>query len=221
MTSPAWHVEHVTGDAASFHARLPEVSPAASRLAWVFDVAEPALALGSAQRAEAVDGRVAGALGVAVVQRRSGGGAVLMIPGEVVWVDFVLGAGDPLWDDDVARAMHWVGRAWSAALGSLGVVSSVHTGPLVRTPWSSAVCFAGVGSGEVTDHAGRKLVGVAQRRTRGWARFQTMCHLRWRPELVAALAAAPRPAPADLAPLVATVDATPADLTTALLAALP
>ncbi len=221
MTASAWHVEHIAGDAATFHARLPDGSSGASRLAWVFEVAGPALVLGSAQRADAVDARVADALGVSVVRRRSGGGAVLMMPGEVVWVDLVVGVGDPLWDDDVARSMHWVGQTWSAALASLDAQSTVHTGPLVRTPWSSAVCFAGLGSGEVTDPAGRKLVGVAQRRTRDWARFQTMCHVRWRPELVAALTAAPRPTPVELAPLVAAIDASPAAVSAALLAALP
>ena len=51
-----------------------------------------------------VDHRVAGALGVEVVRRRSGGGAVLLLPGEFVWLDLVIPAGDPLWLDDVGQA---------------------------------------------------------------------------------------------------------------------
>ena len=204
----AWWVSRSHGAAASFHGRTPNLDDGGPRQVWVFDVARPALALGSTQRASDVDARVAEALGIDVVQRRSGGGAVLMLPGEVVWIDLVIGRGDPLWDDDVGRSMHWVGLAWSAALAGLGVPSVVHTGALVASPWSRMVCFAGLGAGEVVDAAGRKLVGVAQRRTREWARFQTMCHIRWRPELVAALTAAPRPTALELAGMVGTVPLT-------------
>lgn len=217
----SWHIAHLRGEAATFHARTPDVSVGGPRQAWVFDVARPALALGSAQRDAAVDGRVAAALGIDLVHRRSGGGAVLMLPGEIVWVDLVIARDDARWDDDIGRSMHWVGHAWSAALASLGVGSSVHTGALVASRWSSAVCFAGLGAGEVVDPAGRKIVGVAQRRTRDWARFQTMCHLRWRPEIVAALAVPPRPTADELAPLVATVPADASAVVAALLAALP
>ena len=33
---------------------------------------------------------------------------VLLLPGEFVWLDLVIPAGDPLWHDDVGRAMVWV-----------------------------------------------------------------------------------------------------------------
>ena len=173
--------------------------------------------LGSAQPDDAVDRRIAAALGIDVVRRRSGGGAVLVVPTEIVWVDLVVTRDDPLWDDDVAGAMHWVGETWAAALGG-GVV---HRGPMIRIEWSGAVCFAGIGAGEVVDDRGAKLVGISQRRTRTWARFQTMAHLRWRPELVAALVAAPRPTAAALAPVAATADGAPGALVDALLNHLP
>ena len=166
---------------------------------WSLQPTGRALALGSSQGLDAVDMTVADALGVEVVRRRSGGGAVLIVPGEMVWLDVVIGSDDRLWDDDVGRAMHWVGSWWQQALASVGVDGDVHTAAMHRPAWSSEVCFAGVGPGEVFDPTGRKLVGVSQRRTRRWARFQTMCHLRWRPEVVAALVAAPRPTPAELA----------------------
>ena len=209
-------VEELTGRAGELHA----TDVPASRLVRRCDVDHPALALGSAQRADHVDRRVADALGLDVVKRRSGGGAVLMLPGEMVWVDVVIPAGDTRWRDDVGAAMWWVGEVWAEALASFGVAGTVHTGPLVRTPWSRQVCFSGVGPGEVIDPSGAKLVGIAARRTRRLARFQTMCHLVWRPELVSALVAGPRPAPAELAPAVATVPAAPDDLFVALVAAL-
>ncbi len=121
-----------------------------------------------------------------------------MLPGEFVWLDLVIPAADPLWMTDVARAMVWVGELWQRALADLGVTGEVHRNGLVTTEWSRHVCFAGVGTGELMD-GGSKLVGISQRRTREYARFQSMCHLRWRPELAAALVAAPRPAATTLA----------------------
>jgi hypothetical protein len=54
------------------------------------------------------------------------------------------------------------------------------------------VCFGGLGTGEVVDADGRKLVGISQRRTRAGARFQCMAHAIWEPErLVGLLALAP------------------------------
>ncbi len=42
------------------------------------------------------------------------------------------------------------------------------------------MCFAGMGPGEVAS-AGAKLVGLSQRRTREFARFQCTVHHRWQP----------------------------------------
>jgi lipoate-protein ligase A len=195
-----WIIEHSHGDAGAFHRRTPPPI----RAATFHTVDRSTLVLGSAQSDTTVDAVVARALGVDVVQRRSGGGAVLLVPDEFVWLDLVIPAADPLWVADVGRAMVWVGAMWAAALGSLGVRGSVHEGGLVSNEWSRQVCFAGVGTGEVM--AGRsKLIGISQRRTRESARFQTMCHIRWRPELVAALVSPPRPTASDLVAAVAPV----------------
>jgi lipoate---protein ligase len=89
----------------------------------------------------------------------------------------------------VGRAAWWVGEAWVAALAALGVADAVvHRGSLVRTVWSSKVCFAGLGPGEVTvGH--RKVVGISQRRTRAGVLFQCAVPLAWDPgPLLAALA---------------------------------
>jgi lipoate-protein ligase A len=43
------------------------------------------------------------------------------------------------------------------------------------------VCFGGVGTGEVVTDDGRKVVGLAQRRTRLGAWFHGACVLRWDP----------------------------------------
>lgn len=211
-----WTILDSHGDAGEFHARTPE--PVGS--ITFHSVSTPTLVLGSSQPLADVDHEVAGALHIEVVQRRSGGGAVMLVPGEFVWVDVVVPVGDPRWSDDVGAAMWWVGQWWADALATLGVSGRVHTGPLIRDAWSSQVCWTGVGAGEVMSTDG-KLVGISQRRTREAARFQSMCHLRWRPELVAALIASPRPTAADLAARAASVPATADVIRAALLATLP
>jgi lipoate-protein ligase A len=124
----------------------------------------------------------------------------LVEPGRAVWVDVVVPRHDRLWDDDVGRAAHWLGEAWAEALAHDGVVDrvAVHRGPLRRTRWSSQVCFAGLGPGEVTVD-GRKVVGIAARRTRDWARFQTVALAAWDPSPLVELLALPRVAAAELA----------------------
>jgi lipoate---protein ligase len=179
-----WHVEHLSGDVGAFHDR-----PLADRrTATFFRCQSPTLVLGSSQAYPSVEQTAARRLGIDVVKRRSGGGGVLLWPGEFVWLDIEIPRTDPLWDDDIARAMWWVGELWREALGLPGPQVTVHKGPLVRTRWSNDVCFAGIGPGEVVDETS-KLVGVSQRRTRSAARFQSMTHLRWRADVVAALVA--------------------------------
>jgi lipoate-protein ligase A len=196
-----WPVVRWHEDAATFHARaLP--APTA-REVWVCDPIGRALVLGSAQSDSLVDEAACAGAGVDVVRRHSGGGAVLVGPGELLWVDLLLPAGDPLWSDDVGEAFLWVGEAWSGALRDLGLVTNVHRGGLERSRWSSLVCFAGLGPGELTDPAGRKVVGLSQRRTRDGARFQCAALQRWDPrslvDLLALEAAERDEAAADLA----------------------
>jgi lipoate-protein ligase A len=148
----------------------------------------PALVLGSTQRDHIVDHAAAMAAGIDVVRRRSGGGAVLVAPGAQVWLDIWLPAGDPLWEDDVVRSSAWLGATWVEALGSLGVDAVAHAGPVDAGEWGQLVCFGGRGPGEVSV-AGRKVVGLSQRRTRAGARFQTMALLRWEPDEILALLA--------------------------------
>ena len=152
------------------------------------EVTRPAVVLGSTQP----DAAVVGAGGLDVARRRSGGGAVLVEPGRLVWADVVVPAGAPLWDADVGRATWWVGEAWAAALSTLGVPDGeVHKGGLVRTRWSSWVCFAGLGPGEVRAR-GQKVLGLSQRRTRHGALFQCAVPLAWDPApLLDALALTP------------------------------
>ncbi len=168
-------ITRLVGRAGELHAR-PFPDPV-SRAVWVLDVERPALVLGSTQPDTVVDGARARATGVDVARRRSGGGAVLLVPGEHLWIDVVLPRDDRLWHDDVGRAGWWLGDVWAGAIGG---DAEVHHGPLRRDRWSDLVCFAGLGPGEVTV-GGRKVVGISQRRTRAGARFQCVALAAWDP----------------------------------------
>lgn len=203
-----WEIERLLGRADALHHR-PWPDPV-RRTAWVVRVTRPAVVLGSTQPLEAVDRAALAAAGVDLARRGSGGGAVLLVPGEVAWLDVFVPAGDRLWDHDVGRAFGWLGRRWQAALATGGAGSAVHEGRPVRSRWSDLVCFAGLGTGEV--HAGgAKLVGISQRRTRGGARFQCAVHRRWDPVRLASLLALDDRERADLGDDLATAVGTVAD----------
>ena len=176
-TPADWQVERRHGSAGELHhLELPT-----SRAVWELVVDAPALVLGSAQDVATVDVVTAEHRSVAVTRRRSGGGAVLLVPGEHVWVDLVVPAGDPLWVDDVEAATWWLGATWVEALVAAGVERdrlTVHGSGVTDRRLGSVACFAAAGPGEVLCD-GRKLVGISQRRTRHAARFQCVVHRRF------------------------------------------
>jgi lipoate-protein ligase A len=169
-----WRVEERRAPAGDLHTR--EAPP--GRTVTLCRATGAAVVLGSTQPWSDIDESRAAAAGLSVVRRRSGGGAVLVEPGSLVWVDVGLARGDPLWQEDVAVSFLWLGDAWGRALGALGVPgATVHHGRLRAGPWSRGLCFAGLGPGEVTV-GGRKLVGLSQRRHRDLAWFATAVYLR-------------------------------------------
>jgi lipoate---protein ligase len=188
-----WAVEHLGGTVRELHessAALLVGTGEMGRLARILRPVDRAVVLGSTQALTSVDQDACASEGVDIVRRRSGGGAVLVEASSLLWVDLVVPAGDPLWCPDVGRAAWWVGEAWSEALSSAGVGGTeVWKGPLVRNLWSSLVCFAGLGAGEVVSAAGQKVVGISQRRTRNGALFQCGCVLEWAPQRLLGLLA--------------------------------
>ena len=157
----------------------------------------------------------------AVARRTSGGGAVWVAPGELVWVDVDLPAGDPLWDDDVGRSFLWLGRAWAAALKKVGVGgASIWQDGLRCGPAGRALCFAGVGPGEVSV-AGRKVIGISQRRTREGTRFHCAALLRWSPLPLARTMGVPESLWPELPELAAGLEVKPEKLIAELIEALP
>jgi lipoate-protein ligase A len=127
--------------------------------------------IGSAQSASDFDAEGLEAVGLDLVRRRSGGGAVLISPGGQVWLDVFVPSGDQLAHPDVGMSFYWLGGVFAAALANVLALPAgagapeVHRGRVLSTPWSKALCFAGLGAGEVSI-AGRKVVGMSQRRER-------------------------------------------------------
>jgi lipoate---protein ligase len=172
--APAWVVQHRRGTASELHRRWPEDSSRDSRIVAVCDITDPAtIVLGSSQPEPELDPDETERTGAVVARRSSGGGAVYVAPAAQVWVDVWIPKGDPLWVDDVIDSSAWLGRAWLDALTVVGAGGlEVHRGRLEKGGWGEVVCFASIGPGEVSA-GGRKLVGLAQRRTRDGALFHT------------------------------------------------
>jgi lipoate---protein ligase len=159
---------------------------AAGRVVVVRPVDRETVVLGSGQLSSVVDAARAAAAGVAVTRRRSGGGAVHVGPDDPVWVDVWVPRGDPLWHDDVLVAPLWAGEWWRSAVATATGIGPdelvVHRGRSIPARWSSLICFAGVGPGEVTVGAdGKKVVGLAQWRSRQGALVHGGAYGHWDP----------------------------------------
>jgi lipoate-protein ligase A len=152
------------------------------RRAVVRRVDHPTVVLGSTQGEDMLDPEAVRAGGAEVVRRRGGGGAVLLRPGDHLWVDAWIPRHDPLWRVDVSEAAHWAGEWWRAALASAGVGGcTVHQGGADPGPFGRAICFSGRGPGEVF-HGGAKVMGLSQWRSREGALFHTCAYSRWEAE---------------------------------------
>lgn len=187
-----WRIEMRVASASELHASWPSVDrdPTARAVACCRPIS-PAIVLGSTQSVVVVD-PAAGA-GFEIVRRRSGGGAVLVAPDDPVWIDAWVPSGDPLWSADVSGSFQWLGATWATALSRIGLADPLvqGPGPGACTRWSALVCFGGVGVGEVTV-AGRKVVGLSQRRNRAGAWFHGACILRWDPDVLLGMLALTR-----------------------------
>lgn len=152
-----------------------------------------AIVLGRGQRDQAVR-----TVGIDVVTRYSGGGAVWLSP-DVLSLDVLVPPQHPWAGDVLSEAFDHVGRAWLDGLTGLGITDlTMHTGPATarrrgtdRERLLAAVCYATRGRGEVFWRE-RKIVGLAQRRRRQGALVQCGLLRRWRPRtLLAALGGDP------------------------------
>jgi lipoate-protein ligase A len=177
----SWRLEQATGTAAAAHGGD---LPLDRRTVRLHRVPGPALVLGSTQPEDLVDVAAARAAGVEVARRRSGGGAVFLVPGAQAWIDLAVPVDDPLWDTDVGRASWWLGEVWADAIAQVtgpgASLPHVHHDGVDDRVLGRLVCFAALGPGEVAVD-GRKVVGISQRRSRAGARFQCVVYRRWDP----------------------------------------
>lgn len=215
---PAFEPEIIDERPGTFHHRPFDDC---GRSLWFPALSAPrTLVLGSSQSETDVDHDKLAEHNIELATRRTGGGAVLVGPEDLVWFDVVLPSTDPLWHHDVGRSFDWLGIAVQRALEQLGVRTERHSGRLVSTEWSRQVCFAGLGPGELTID-GRKVVGMSQRRTRTTSRIQVAILLRWDGALHSKLlplnATERQRAASELADVATGLHHSPADITKAVL----
>ncbi|HXQ58924.1 MAG TPA: hypothetical protein VN799_02465 [Acidimicrobiales bacterium] len=185
--SSGWRVERCTASATDLLGPWPPPDGDETRVVRAGRMnGRDALVLGSTQDRVPINESRAAKVGVDVIRRTTGGGAVLVVPDAQVWIDVWVPRSDELWDDDIVAAAVWLGDAWAAALQGLGARSLlVHRGRSTHHALSDLVCFAGIGPGEVLSGSApshrMKVMGLAQRRTRRGARFHTTAPVSWDP----------------------------------------
>lgn len=209
-----WMFRHWRGDAGEFHHRDLE----SERALWWCEVDRPAVVLGSTQEAADVNRERAEELGLHVVARRSGGGAVFLHPTDSLWLDVVIRRDDALWTDDVSTSMLWLGDVFVEAL-SPWIAAETFRGSFDAGKFGRSVCFDSRAPGEVMS-GGRKLVGISQRRGRFGARLQCVMYRRWNPELWASIFSSSEVRAHVMEMNVATIDAPLADIAQAVFTAL-
>ncbi len=185
-------INRLTGSCEEFHHRPLPVgnNPVIS----LFTPVQPAIILGSTQERSLINEKLCLANNIEIVKRRSGGGIVFLAKDSTIWIDVEIPREHSLWLNDVGDSSLWLGEVFKNELSELSNVKlELHRGALIKTTWSSLICFAGRGPGEVFTQDSRKVVGISQRRTRDWARFQCAISLQWKPELLLELLNEPRP----------------------------
>lgn len=163
-----WAIHRCHGPVQELHAMEP---PATRRSVWTLAGDDDAVVVGSTQSLDIVDRDRCARAGIDVVRRHSGGGAVLLLAGDYRWVDVVVPVGDPLWVADVSRSFEWLGDLWLTVLSPYVDPLVAHRGPTAYRDEGRVCCFAGWSHGEIMS-GDRKVLGMSQRRTRDFARFQ-------------------------------------------------
>ena len=173
----SWRIVNEVGRASDIHANPTFFLD--QRTARFVEVTRSALVLGSSQDVRAVDRDALEALGAELVIRKSGGGAVYLLPHGQIWVDISVPRSDPLFSDDVGRSFLAIGEMFLKVLSNLGCNDlEMHSGRLTGGELSRTLCFAGLGPGEIA-FEGAKILGMSQRRTAMGAVFQCTLYLSY------------------------------------------
>jgi lipoate-protein ligase A len=143
----------------------------------VAELTEPTVVLGSSQHSDVLDAVALEKANVTVTTRSSGGGAVLLMPGEHLWIDVSW----PTRTSDqrgIESSFRWAGGLFRSALASQGVEASMSEGSGRSDVHARRMCFAGFGHGELSVD-GAKVVGLSQRRRRHQITIQALCMVEW------------------------------------------
>lgn len=169
MSDPQTFLTTIAQEQAWNHRQMLE--PVAQPRFRVWTYGAPAIVLGCSQRRFEEEARARLAPGTDLLLRPSGGGAVLVGPW-MVSCSVVLPLAHPWVQGRLPDSYQGLGRLHVQVLAALGVAAealppaqvdaaNARTGPVV--PWA---CYGSLAPWEVVDAAGRKLVGLAQRRQR-------------------------------------------------------
>ena len=173
----SWRFIDCYGLASEFHAN--PMLYVDQRTVSFLEVARNALVLGSSQDPSQIDTAVLDRLDAELVVRRSGGGAVYLSPANQLWIDISIPKKDRLYNHDLCRSFLPIGSLFLEVLSRVCSLDfEMHSGPLVGGELGRAICFAGIGPGEITIE-GAKVVGVSQRRTQMGAVFQCTIYIRY------------------------------------------
>jgi lipoate-protein ligase A len=187
----------LTGSCEEFHHRPFPIG--SDPVISLFTPDQSAIILGSTQERTLINEKACLVNNIEIVKRRSGGGIVFLAEDSTIWIDVEIPREHSLWLNDVGDSSLWLGEVFKKELSELCDVNlEVHRSGLIKTVWSPLICFAGRGPGEVFTQDGRKVVGISQRRSRDWARFQCAVSLQWKPELLLKLLNEPRPTISDI-----------------------
>ncbi|WP_131917523.1 lipoyl protein ligase domain-containing protein [Chromatocurvus halotolerans] len=146
---------------------------------------EPAVIFGLSQPPDRALQQRLETAGVSWVRRRSGGGIVYAGPW-MLGVSLILPANHPLGAMEPVPAYGWFGGLWQDMLAQLGVDSSLPDRETILASRREAesrdidwACYAAMGHGELgsSERATRKILGIAQIRTRAASTLVAGLHL--------------------------------------------
>tara|TARA_B100001250_G_scaffold362589_1_gene341382 strand:+ start:154 stop:846 length:693 start_codon:yes stop_codon:yes gene_type:complete len=161
---------------------------------WIIEPKDSCLVLGKSQRGRPfLDLGYLKEQSINLAARQSGGGAVLVSPEDMLWVDVFVPKESKFWIADIAEASIWIGGIWRNALKRLDIECFLFDEKFSRSEASDLICFLGRAPGELfIDN--RKILGISQRRSKFGTRFQCALIINWKPEhMVAAYSGAPIP----------------------------